>query len=228
MNQGVKRNYTGFTLMELMIVVAIAAIMAALAGPSLNRAYQNQQLESAKDLFLRQIRQARLTAMSSGQRVVLCRADINDLNAPANNCIVDTAADSNARYWGSGWIVFLDLNADDQYSDNDVLLQTGSLIAKDVGLYQGTSNGEYGRINYFPNGRGNRPGTFCLADRRYSNTEPDRYIRAIKRDILGRIRDATRAYEETTIGAGDAVSDCSQSICSESQGGGVSVCQSQI
>jgi prepilin-type N-terminal cleavage/methylation domain-containing protein len=57
---------TGFTLVELLLVLGLLVIMAALAWPTLERPFSNQRLSAAADLVRTAWCQARIEAVRSG------------------------------------------------------------------------------------------------------------------------------------------------------------------
>lgn len=82
----------GFTLIELMVAVAILAILAALAAPSFNEAILSNKLTSYANNFVASSTLARSEAIKRNSSVTLCRT-INGL----------TCASSGG--WQQGWIV---------------------------------------------------------------------------------------------------------------------------
>jgi prepilin-type N-terminal cleavage/methylation domain-containing protein len=65
----------GYTLMEMLLVVAITVAMAAMVLPALSGPMQDQRLLKAADLIRAEFNTARLTAMKSG-RIQLFRYDV--------------------------------------------------------------------------------------------------------------------------------------------------------
>lgn len=68
------RHLAGFTMVELMVVVAIIAMLAAFATPTLSRATQRGAVREAVRAFAGVLRNARTQAMARGE-VVLVRVD---------------------------------------------------------------------------------------------------------------------------------------------------------
>ena len=93
----------GFTLLELMVVLAIVAILTMLAAPSFTRLIQSITMSSAVNTFLADMRYARSESIRRGGGVVMCRSD--DPEAANANC-----GSGSTTGWESGWIIFHDLN----------------------------------------------------------------------------------------------------------------------
>ena len=91
----------GFTLLELMVVLAIVAILTMLAAPSFTRLIQSITMSSAVNTFLADMRYARSESIRRGGGVVMCRSD--DPEAANANC-----GSGSTTGWVSGWIIFHD------------------------------------------------------------------------------------------------------------------------
>lgn len=85
----------GFTLVELMVTLAVLAILLAAAVPSFNALLRNNRLATQSNAFVAAVHLARAEAVKRGVAVSLC---------PSANQSSCTDSDS----WTGGWIVFQD------------------------------------------------------------------------------------------------------------------------
>lgn len=85
----------GFTLTELLIVLAIAAIMLTVGVPSLKYTLEINQLAAQTNRIVSALYLTRSEAVKRNARVTICKS------ADSANC-------SNGVGWQDGWIVFVD------------------------------------------------------------------------------------------------------------------------
>ena len=114
---GWRHQAAGFTLVELLVVVAILAIVLGLAAPSFARISQAAAVSSAVSQFMADLRFARSEGMRRGGGVVLCRSE--DPESSNATC----ATDPGAQDWASGWIVFHDLDGNSLRIASEPLLR---------------------------------------------------------------------------------------------------------
>lgn len=112
----------GFTLIEMLTVLTVAAILLGIGVPGLRSLLASQQVASAAHGLLAAINLTRSEAIRRGTRVDLVPADGND--------------------WGSGWIVFVDDNDNQKRDRGEQLVFSHSAVADGIGI---TSNmpGQY-------------------------------------------------------------------------------------
>ncbi|MCB1578209.1 MAG: GspH/FimT family protein [Dokdonella sp.] len=90
----------GFGLIELIIVIAIIAILTAMATPSFSALIRENRVKTQANDFLSASNYARNEAITRSRGVTLCAADTREGALP-------TACGTSAD-WGKGWMVFVD------------------------------------------------------------------------------------------------------------------------
>lgn len=130
------RSDHGFTLIELMITLAIAGVLATIGVPSLAHLLARVQDSGAQGALVTSLRHARTVAVMHNTRVLVCPS------SDGRHC---QAADE----WQHGWIVARDRDHDGQPdADIPVIAVHGSLHA---GARVITSTGRE-QVAFHPNG----------------------------------------------------------------------------
>lgn len=112
---------SGFTLIELMVTVSIAAILLAIAVPSFISTIRSTRLTNSANDLVTALNLARSEAIKRGRPVTV-------------------ASISASSQWENGWNVFIDLDANDEYdSDTDTLLRTYDALPSGYTLTAGTA-----------------------------------------------------------------------------------------
>ncbi len=101
------RHAPGFSLIELLIAVAVAAVLGTVALPGLRAWVQDARQASRTTAFVVSAQLARGEALRRMNPVTLCAS------ADGRRCASDYAA---------GWIVFEDANSDGQHQAAEPLL----------------------------------------------------------------------------------------------------------
>lgn len=108
------RPARGFTLVELMITVAVLAVVAGLAAPLFAGVINGNRLTSTANEIAAGIQAARMEALRRGVRVTLCQS------TNGTTCSTTTP-------W-QGWLVFADANGNNA-PDAGEITQTGRIEA---------------------------------------------------------------------------------------------------
>jgi type IV fimbrial biogenesis protein FimT len=95
-----KRTQLAFTLMELMVVLSIAAVIMTIAVPSIQSFIRNNRMTGAANDVLTALAMARNESIKLQQPVAVC--------ASANPKTADPAC--SVGTFTSGWIVWVDVN----------------------------------------------------------------------------------------------------------------------
>ncbi len=106
-------------MIELMVVIAIVAILTTLAAPSFKQLIQSNSMSSTVNAFLADLRFARSEAIRRGGSVMMCRSDAPEIADPT--CGSGDGPGGNG--WVSGWIVFQNLNNGSTRSSDEPLLR---------------------------------------------------------------------------------------------------------
>ena len=107
-----KKN-SGFTLLELIITVALISIVMAIAIPSMTTFTQNDRLTTNINSLIGHLAYARSEAVKLSQQVSLCVSS-NTTSCTGGN-------------WQDGWIVYIDADGDNSFTQN---VATGEIILR--------------------------------------------------------------------------------------------------
>lgn len=152
-----ERSTDGFTLIELMLVVAVLGITVLIAAPSFQRAIHSNQLRTETSRLLSAINLARSEAISRNTIVSLC----------PSTYVTDGVASCSKTY-ADGWIVFTN-------GDRDRVVDQGSdkIVKAFEGLPQGysltnksASRDAFELISYRPDGSSRRNMTLLICSPR--------------------------------------------------------------
>jgi type IV fimbrial biogenesis protein FimT len=105
----------GFTLVELMVTLAVAAILTVVAVPATQRLLAARATASQADELAESLRLARSEALRRGGVVSVCAS--SNVNAASPQC---------AAQWLDGWVVFTDFNHDGVIDANEPIVKVAS------------------------------------------------------------------------------------------------------
>jgi type IV fimbrial biogenesis protein FimT len=107
------KHQKGVTLIELMVALTVASILLGAAIPSFRQTIINSRLSTIANEFISSINYIRSEAIKAGRSVTICKS------TDGSSC-----STSNTVYWDSGWIAFLDLDADGALDTGETILRT--------------------------------------------------------------------------------------------------------
>lgn len=162
----------GFTLIEMMVTVAIAAILAMIAVPSFNEAMLGSKLSSLANNFV-----------VSAQ---LARSEAIKRNAPVTFCASSNSSTCTGA-WNDGWLVFHDAN-------NNASVDANELIYTQAPFPNGfLLSGAVTSINFQPTGYGATSAnlTLCRSEPIVGTQQRTITINATGRPVVEKVTGAT-------------------------------------
>lgn len=115
------RSAHGFTLIELIVTIAIAGILLAVGIPSMRELIIETRLSGNVNQFIAAATFARSEAIKRGRPVTICRSV--KAESGTNTCVTTASGECLSSDWCSGWIVIVP-------GENLILLRQGALPAK--------------------------------------------------------------------------------------------------
>ena len=119
----------GFTLVELIVTLAIAAILMTQVVPSFQESIKDSYLTTETNKLVADVNLARSEAIKRGINVVVCSSANSNAGTPTCNDSTD---------WSTGWLVYSDDTAGGGYAaaSNDTLIRIGHAIILRIQLYR--------------------------------------------------------------------------------------------
>ena len=171
-----KSHQRGITALELMVTMAVVAILLAASVPTFKNYGWNLRMKTAMDVLQTDLNLTRGRAISHNIQTIICPATRSD------DC-------SGRSDWQDGWIVFTDINGDRRKQAGEPLLKHAGAI-EFLGINSSRSRAY---LRFYPNGTA--PGsniTILFCDQRGAG-----HAGKIIVSNSGRIRSETGAAEPT-------------------------------
>lgn len=128
-------NTKGFTLIELMVTLSVAAILIAVAVPSFGSLLSSNRISSSVSAFNQTLNLARSEAVRRGTVVSVCRS--ND-----QMTCTDTP-------WDRGWLVWVDSNGNRVLDNAEVTIRVQGALSTVISMVQAPATIPF---SYNPNG----------------------------------------------------------------------------
>lgn len=130
-------KHAGATLMELMVVLAIAAILTTVAIPGFASLARSTRLSGATNDILASLHLARSEAIKRNARTVVCVS-------------ADGLACAAGGGWHQGWLIFHDVNNNAALDAGEAVIQTRQALHDSIRLTGNSTVANY--ISYSPSG----------------------------------------------------------------------------
>lgn len=120
---------TGFTLIELIVTMALAAIILTIGVPSFRDALQNNRRTTQINEIISTFNIARSEAIKRGVQVTLCKST-NGTSCNTTAC--DAGTGSNC--WEQGWVIFSDTNGDGTINTGETIINVQNALGSNLTL----------------------------------------------------------------------------------------------
>ena len=187
-----RQKSNGFTIIELMITLAIAAVVLGVAVPAMGMFIKNSALKNQVYDMLGSINTARSEAIKNGSRVVMCRS--------ANPLAATPSCGGTTDNWSTGWLLFISQDANTVYNDGtDILVKVGMPSPSQINVLSNGHGNNY--LVFNPDGTLDEAGAaqYALCDDRGTD-----YGRLITVGLVGR-PDLTIGTPDSSLATCDPV-----------------------
>lgn len=140
----------GFTLIELIVTVVLAAIILTIGVPSFRDTLQNNRRTAQINEIITAFNTTRSEAIKRGTQVTMCKST-NGTSCDTTTCNAGTGSNC----WESGWVIFADANGDGTIDTTDTIINVHGALNPGLSFRSGSTFINW--IGYRSNGtsRGN-------------------------------------------------------------------------
>jgi len=145
-------RWRGFTLVEMMVVIAILAVLVAIGVPNVREYILDARVSTQGTELVSDLAFARSEAVSRGRSVVVC--------ASTNG----STCSGSGNDWVLGRIIFVDTSGDRARQNDELLIRAGASVNQDSTIVSTFTTNS--RVGFMPYGAALERGTFkiCTAN----------------------------------------------------------------
>lgn len=162
----------GFTLLELLVTVAVGSILLFVGVPSLTEFISSSRATQQASYISSALQMARMSAIESGQVIGVCPA-----KPDLSGCTTS---------WNGALMVFIDADENDSYSSGDTILNSAEAAPSSIS--RTFNNGDI--VLYQAEGHTADFGTFTVCD----SSKSAKYARSVVINLQGRVKQS-RDYD---------------------------------
>ena len=171
-----RQRVSGFSVLELMIALAVCAILLAGTGPAFSAVVHKNRISAATNQLYMSLHAARGEALKRRSAVRICPS--------ANSTSCRTDGD-----WSDGWLIYEDVNTNNA-PDAAEIIQLIDGLDGEINMQVSTALSEY--VQFQPTGaaigNGGNTGEFRLC-----HSDSSVYSKAVNISVSGRVNSVTRA-----------------------------------
>lgn len=131
------RRQSGFTLVELLVAIAILGILLALGVPGFTKQLAEWRRSAADNALLGSISLTRSEAIKSARIASMCVS-------------TDGTACADKEYdWQNGWLVYVDMDNSGTLNAGDTTVSVQGALS---GISSATGSNDIGQLSFKPNG----------------------------------------------------------------------------
>jgi len=171
MNKTATNTNSGFSLVELMVTVALISVVVAFAIPSMTEFSKNDRLTTNVNTLVGHLAYARSEAVKRSVQVSLCVSSNSSTAAPS----------CTGGNWEDGWMIYIDADGDNAFTAGEEVLRVQAALEGNNTLVSG--GGIVNQVIYDYRGFAAATGTFLLCDNR-----PGPYGKTVTISNTGRVR----------------------------------------
>lgn len=154
------KSSQGFTLLELIVIVAIIGIIASIATPMYDRFIRRAETNKAARAFESSIKLAKNKAHTSTRAMTICGS--GDVNANPPTCLANLAAFNNqtGNSENTGWLVYWDKNGNGMLDAADPIYKKAPFSQRHVRMVWSAAT--HYPIEIAPRNETGDNGTLCV------------------------------------------------------------------